>query len=93
VIPQLLEHGRVRRGYLGVAGQTQELHRRVVLAYELPHSSGVRVMNVEPDSPADRVGVREGDVIVGLDGVAITSVDVLHQTLDASRVNRDASSR
>src|SRR6201996_450488 len=36
VIPQLLQHGRVRRGYLGVAGQTQELHRRVVLAYELP---------------------------------------------------------
>ena len=89
VIPQLLQHGRVRRGYLGVAGQTQELHRRVVLAYELPNSSGVRVMNVEPESPAARVGVKEGDVIVGLDGVAIASVDALHQTLDASRVNRD----
>ena len=89
VIPQLLQHGRVRRGYLGVAGQTQELHRRVVLAYELPNASGVRVMSVEPGSPAARVGVREGDVIVGLDGVAIPSVDALHQTLDASRVNRD----
>src|SRR4051812_43345814 len=73
VIPQLLQHGRVRRGYLGVAGQTQDLHRRVVLAYELPQSSGVRVMSVEPNSPAARVGVREGDVIVGLDGVAIAS--------------------
>ena len=89
VIPQLLQHGRVRRGYLGVAGQTQELHRRVVLAYELPNASGVRVMSVEADSPAARVGVKEGDVIVGLDGVAIASVDALHQTLDASRVNRD----
>jgi S1-C subfamily serine protease len=89
VIPQLLQHGRVRRGYLGVAGQTQELHRRVVLAYELPAASGVRVVSVEPDSPAARVGVREGDVIVGLDGVAIASVDALHQALDASRVNRD----
>ena len=89
VIPQLLQHGRVRRGYLGVAGQTQELHRRVVLAYELPDSSGVRVMSVEPESPAARMGVREGDIIVGLDGVAIPSVDALHQTLDASRVNRD----
>ena len=89
VIPQLLQHGRVRRGYLGVAGQTQELHRRVVLTYELPNSSGVRVMSVEPGSPAARVGVQEGDVIVGLDGVPIASVDVLHQTLDASRVNRD----
>jgi S1-C subfamily serine protease len=89
VIPQLLQHGRVRRGYLGVAGQTQELHRRVVLAYELPDSSGVRVTSVEPNSPAALVGLREGDVIVGLDGVAIPSVDALHQTLDASRVNRD----
>jgi S1-C subfamily serine protease len=89
VIPQLLQHGRVRRGYLGVAGQTQELHRRVVLTYELPNSSGVRVMSVEPDSPAARVGVREADIIVGLDGVAIASVDALHQTLDASRINRD----
>jgi len=89
VIPQLLQHGRVRRGYLGVAGQTQELHRRVVLAYELPNSSGVRVMSVEPESPAARVGVREGDIIVGLDGLPIASVDALHQALDASRVNRD----
>ena len=89
VIPQLLQHGRVRRGYLGVSGNTQALHRRVVLAYELPQASGVRVAAVEPDSPAARVGVREGDVIVGLDGVAVDSVDKLHQTLDASRVNRD----
>src|SRR6201986_3513881 len=89
VIPQLLQHGRVRRGYLGVAGQTQELHRRVVLTYELPQATGVRVMSVEPGSPAAQVGVREGDVIVGLDGVAIPTVDALHQTLDSSRVNRD----
>jgi len=89
VIPQLLQHGRVRRGYLGVAGQTQDLHRRVVLAYELPQSTGVRVMSVEPGSPAAQVGVREGDVIVGLDGLPIASVDALHQALDASRVNRD----
>jgi S1-C subfamily serine protease len=89
VIPQLLQHGRVRRGHLGVAGQTQELHRRVVLAYELPQSHGVRVTTVEANSPAARVGMREGDVIVGLDGVAIGSVDALHQTLDASRINRD----
>ncbi len=89
VIPQLLQHGRVRRGYLGVGGNTQEIHRRVVLAYELPQSSGVRVASVEPNSPAARVGVREGDLIVGLDGLAVASVDALHQALDGSRVNRD----
>jgi S1-C subfamily serine protease len=89
VIPQLLQHGRVRRGFLGIAGQTQAIDRRVVLAYELGHASGVRVTAVEPGSPAARVGVREGDLVVGLDGVATPSVDALHQALDASRINRD----
>ncbi len=89
VIPQLLQHGRVRRGYIGVSGATQALNRRVVLAFGLPQASGVRVSGVEPASPAAQAGVREGDLIVGLDGVAIDSVDQLHQTLDASRVNRD----
>ena len=91
VIPQLLQHGRVKRGHLGVGGSTVPLHRRVVLAHGLDQHSGVRVLQVEKGSPADRAGVREGDVIVGLDGVAIDSVDRLHQTLDASRIQRDCT--
>src|SRR6201986_4337805 len=91
VIPQLLQHGRVRRGHLGVGGNTVPLHRRVVLAHGLTQSSGVRVLQVEKGSPADRAGLREGDVIIGLDGVEIDSVDRLHQTLDASRIQRDCS--
>src|SRR3954469_4329718 len=89
VIPQLLQHGRVRRGYLGVGGATTSLDRRVVLAFELTQSHAVRVSTVEAQSPAARAGLREGDLIVGLDGVTIDSVDRLHQTLDASRVHRD----
>ncbi|CAN5372141.1 trypsin-like peptidase domain-containing protein [soil metagenome] len=89
VIPQLLQHGRVRRGHLGVGGSTAPLHRRVVLAYGLTQENGVRVLQVEKGSPADAAGVREGDVIVGLDGVDIDSVDRLHQTLDATRIHRD----
>lgn len=89
VIPQLLQHGRVRRGYLGVGGSTTPLDRRIVLALELQQSQGVRVLAVEPQSPAARAGLREGDVIVGIDGTPIESVDRLHQALDSSRVNRD----
>jgi S1-C subfamily serine protease len=89
IIPQLLQHGRVRRGHLGVGGSTVPLHRRVVLAHGLMQSAGVRVLSVEKGSAADRAGLREGDVIVGLDGVAIDSVDRLHQTLDASRIQRE----
>ena len=89
VIPQLLQHGRVRRGYLGVGGATAALDRRVMLAFGLAQSHAVRVSSVESNSPAQRAGLREGDLIVGIDGVTIDSVDRLHQTLDASRVQRD----
>jgi S1-C subfamily serine protease len=91
VIPQLLQHGRVKRAHLGVGGSTVPLHRRVVLAHGLAQDNGVRVLTIEKGSAADRAGVREGDVIVGLDGVAIDSVDRLHQTLDASRIQRDCT--
>ncbi len=91
VIPQLLQHGRVRRAHLGVGGSTVPLHRRVVLAHGLAQAQGVRVSSIEKDSPADRAGVREGDVIVGLDGIAVESVDRLHQLLDATRIQRDVA--
>ena len=91
VIPQLLQHGRVRRAHLGVGGATVPLHRRVMLAYGLAQAQGVRVSSVEPGSPADRAGLREGDVIIGLDGQDIASVDQLHQALDASRIQRDVA--
>jgi S1-C subfamily serine protease len=89
VLPQLLQHVRVRRGYLGLGGQTAPIHRRVVLAYGLAQEHGVRVLSVDADSPAARAGVREGDLIIGLDGLPIESVDRLHQALDATRISRD----
>ena len=91
VIPQLLQHGRVKRGHLGVGGSTAPLHRRVVLAHGLAQSAGVRVLSIEKGSPADRAGLRTDDVIIGIDGVDIDSVDRLHQTLDASRIQRDCT--
>jgi S1-C subfamily serine protease len=89
VIPQLLRHGRVRRGYLGVAGSTVELDRRLVVGFALEQSSAVRITSVEPGSPAEVALLKPGDFIVGLDGVAITSVDKLHQALNSERIERD----
>ncbi len=88
-IPQLLKDGRVRRGYLGVSGSTVELDRRVALAFDLPQSRAVRVLSVDAGSPGALGGVRPADLLVGIDGVVIDSVDRLHQTLDRSRILRD----
>jgi S1-C subfamily serine protease len=91
VIPQLLRHGRIRRGYLGLGGQTVAIDRRVVLHHGLDQSHGVRVVSLDPQSPAARAGVREGDIVLGIDGATIDSVDALHRVLDESRIHRDCA--
>jgi S1-C subfamily serine protease len=88
-VPQLLRQGHVTRTHLGVAGSTVAIDRRVMHARGLAQTSGVRVIATESASPADRAGIRRGDIVVGLDGVTIDSVDALHQALDASRVRKD----
>ncbi|NPC59151.1 S1C family serine protease [Caenimonas soli] len=89
VIPQLLRDGRVRRGYLGIAGATVPLDRRLVVAYGLAHAQGLRVMSVEQGSPAQLAFLREGDIILGIDGRDVTSADELHQLLSQERVNKE----
>jgi S1-C subfamily serine protease len=89
VIPQLMQHGRVRRAHLGVGGQGVPLPRRVALAYGLDQDRAVRIESIEPKSPAALAGLQTGDLIVGLDGVKVDSVDALHQLLDRSRIGRD----
>ena len=91
VIPQLLRHGRVRRGYLGVGGQSVPIDRRVVLHHGLAESAGVRVTSVEPGSPAAMAGLQEGDLVIGIDGAPIGSVDALHQSLGVDRIHRDCA--
>ncbi len=81
VVGQLLRHGRVRRGYIGVAGQNTLLPRRMVRYFELAVESGVRVMSVESGSPASEAGIAEGDVIVAWDGKPVSSIDELHRLL------------
>jgi S1-C subfamily serine protease len=81
VVSQLLTHGRVRRGHLGIAAQQRPLPRRLIRFYQLGAESGVEVMSVTPESPAERGGIREGDVIVAMDGHEVAGVDHLHKFL------------
>ena len=77
----LIKEGRVRRSYIGVGGQNVPLHRRIVRFYHLPVESGVRVEQIEPDSPAQQAGLREGDIIIGFGGIAVPCIDDLHRLL------------
>jgi len=91
VAGRLLRDGRIRRAYIGVEAQTAPLHRRLVRFYNLPQESGVIVSAVTPGSPAQRAGLREGDVIVALDGKPVAGVDDLHRLLTDAHVGLSSS--
>jgi S1-C subfamily serine protease len=81
VAGRLIRDGRIRRGWIGVASQNVSVQRRLARAYGLAEDSGVLVVSVEPDSPAQRAGLHERDVIVGLASRPIGGVDDLHRLL------------
>jgi S1-C subfamily serine protease len=91
VASRLLRDGRIRRSYVGISGQTVPVHRRVVRFYDLPKETGAMVLAVEDGSPAKRAGLREGDVIVALDGQPVAGVDDLHRLLTEVRVGMGCS--
>jgi len=86
VVGRLIRDGRIRRSYVGVAGQNTPLARQIVRFYDLHVSAGVRVASIEPDSPASRSALREGDVIVGFGGHDVESIDQLHRVLTEDRI-------
>jgi S1-C subfamily serine protease len=77
----LMRDGRVRRGYLGVAGQDIELSAAAVRRLHLDRAHGLLVASVEPGSPAETAGIREGDVLVRFEEQPLRGVDDLHRLL------------
>src|SRR6266567_342175 len=71
----LVKDGKIRRSYIGVGGQDVKLLRRLVRYYHLPVESGLLVLSVEPGSPAQDAGLREGDIIIEFNGHSIANVD------------------
>jgi S1-C subfamily serine protease len=81
VASRLLRDGQIRRSYIGVVAQTAPLNRRLVRFHDLPVESGVVVLSVENNSPAQRADLREGDVIIGLGGKPVGGIDDLQRLL------------
>jgi S1-C subfamily serine protease len=77
----LIKDGRFRRAYIGVGGQDVTLHRRVVLFYKLSVETGVLVVSVEKNSPAQAAEIEVGDVIIAFNDQPIASIADLHKLL------------
>ncbi len=86
VASRLIRDGRIRRGFIGVAGQNIPLPRRIVRFHRVAVETGILVVSVEPDSPAQRAGLQEGDVLLAFDGQPTSGIDDLHRLLTEARV-------
>ncbi len=88
VAGKLIIEGRVKRAYLGIAGQVVNLTGRMVAANRLDKNTGVYVYEVVADQPAYNNEIRTGDIIVSFNGRAVGTVDELHQRLNAEVIGR-----
>lgn len=88
VVEDLVEHGRIRRGFLGVAAQPVELPQTV--AQQLGQASGLLLVSVEAGSPAEKGGLTLGDTLVTFDQQAIQSLEDLLGQLSGDRVGSTA---
>jgi S1-C subfamily serine protease len=89
VAGRLIRDGRIRRSYVGVAGQNTPIARQIVRFHGLAVSAGILVATIEPDSPAAKSRLREGDIIIGLDGRDVSGIDQLHRLLTDERIGQE----
>jgi serine protease Do len=81
IVDSLLQHGKVVRGWLGVA--IQPLDPDMSKALNLPENSGVLVSDVTKDTPAAKAGVRRGDVIMSVDDIKVRTTGELRNAIAA----------
>jgi S1-C subfamily serine protease len=88
IASKLIREGVVRRSYIGVQAQTASLNRAIGHHYDLKIATGALVIAAEPQSPAAKAGLREGDLIVAVESEPVEGVDVLHRVLNEDRIGQ-----
>jgi S1-C subfamily serine protease len=81
IVPQLMQHGRVVRGYLGMHGRDVPIARHVARSFDLDQLTAVEVMALEPGGPAAQAGMADGDLIIALGDQPISTIDDLQNRL------------
>src|SRR2546427_462336 len=88
VAGMLIRDGRVRRAYLGIGGAATPIGRQLATELRIPNVSGIRVLEVMAAGPAERAGIRAGDLLVTLDDVPLSTLSDLQRVLVADRIGR-----
>jgi S1-C subfamily serine protease len=87
VASRLIRDGRIRRAYIGIAGQNVDVPRALARANQLAISTAVRVASIEKNSPAARAGLEQGDIVYAVGDAAVAGIDDLHRILNEERIN------
>jgi S1-C subfamily serine protease len=94
VVESLLRHGRVARPYLGVgATQRVPLPERLREQLNLPQASGLMLLSLEADGPADKAGLIIGDILLALDGAAVADSDDVQAALAGREVGASVTAK
>jgi S1-C subfamily serine protease len=93
VLTQILAHGKVRRGLIGIMAEHVLLPQKVKNGLGLSQSSGVGIRSVQEGGPADAAGLKPGDVLVRLDGEKVSGIDDIMRILDARRIHREVAAQ
>jgi S1-C subfamily serine protease len=88
VAMELLRHGRVRRGHLGIVAQTVTVPQRLRRHVDLAERTAVRIVNVSKEGPAGRSGIENGDLLLRFDGKPVVGIDDLLRSLGAEQIGR-----
>jgi len=87
IAAKLIKDGKIKRSYIGIAGQDVQIHRRIVHYYKLSADKSIMVASVEKNCPADKAGIKEGDRIIEFSGKPVSGIDDLHKMLTETQVN------
>lgn len=89
VAVKLLREGKIKRGFIGIAGQNVTIPRQIVRYYNLPAENGVLIISFdEKSSPARQVGLREGDIVIEFAGRIVSGIDELHKLLTEKEIEQ-----
>jgi len=86
VAGRLIKDGKIRRAYMGIAGQNVQIRRRIVRYFTLPAEKGVLVMSTEDGSPAHNAGIMMGDIIIAFDNQVVKDIDDLQRQLTEKEI-------
>ncbi len=89
VVGKIIQQGKVRRGYIGIAGQQIRLNPKFVERFQLAKPTGILVQHVELNGPADNAELKKGDLFLSVDGNEIGSIDDLHRFLGESTIGQE----